>query len=152
MKARTKWIVAITYALAIFSAFGYYVSQSFRTTFGVAASIAEVPKIGEFLPKNFNLRDIRFQSYGTDGAILLSANARQKHFDAVISHWKTSAVSYESGFRYPGPEVEADFRPKGDRVYVGTTAVPAGSRQTGSVYFEPEGSGERGVLYIHILH
>ena len=152
MTARTKWIAGAGCALAIVSVVGYYANRSLTMIAGVAASISEVPRIEKLLPNNLTVRDIRFRSYGASGEVLLRATASEKDFDAIVTHWQTHAVRYNSGFRYPGGVTEIDFRPNGDRMYVGTATVPAGSRQNAWVFFEPGVTTERGVIFVHIVH
>lgn len=151
MTTRTKWITGAISAIVICVAVVLYASRYSTTITGVAAVIADVPHVGKLLPNNLTVSDIRFRSYGASGEVLLRASASEKDFDAIVAHWQTNAVRYKSGFRYPGPVTESDFKPDGDRMYVGTATVPAASRQNAWVFFEPGASGERGKLYLHVL-
>ena len=118
MTARTKWIGGVACAMMVFATVVYYASQFFATVAGVASSIADVPRVGKLLPEKLAVKDIQFRSYGMAGDILLRATASENDFDAIVTHWQTNAVRYESGFRYPGGVTETDFRPDAGRMYV----------------------------------
>jgi len=111
---------------------------------------SEIPYLGNLLPTNLKLTDIQYHSYEATGEVLMRAKAGEEEFDRIVAHWNADAVKYKEGFKYTGSVPSGIFRPPNGHVYAATCAVPAASRQSGWVYFEPSADAGEGTLYVHL--